>query len=376
MVAPAPRALRALRVAALLAGAASAGACSGGTRTPATTATAASKGAPLPHRRGFSVTYRAAANAFVIVDEVSGWHPDKHDPAVRAAWKARFGIDEVEATALAAWGAARRRTWVEEGAGGAILLGRSKPLDRVAAAFLAEDGLDAALARAASVVGAEDAAILRATFAALRPKLDVVLAESRAFTRSAEELQRRLDAPAVADFVSEVARFYRAGDVPPLTVTFAWWPLEDSSSASVTGDVLLLRYEPVHGAALAGADVDVPVHEAVHFVSARQPEAQKAALSEAFAKKCGDLPPIAPARLLEEPLAVAHQKMFLARVEPKRFDRERGWYGDPWVSVMAKAIYEPVVQAHAEGRALDERLALAAGRACREVASIPKSISR
>ena len=116
--------------------------------------------------------------------------------------------------------------------------------------------------------------------------------------------------------------------------------------------MLLLRYDPIRRAADAGKDVDVPVHEVVHFVSTRQPEAQKAALSEAFATKCGELPAIAPARLLEEPLAVAHQKMFLARVEPARFDRERGWYGDPWVSLMAKALYEPLVQAHADGRVL------------------------
>lgn len=372
---PAARLVRLVPLAALASLAALA-ACTPASR-PEPSRPLATTRAPAPaSRRTFTVTYRRAANAFVVIDEVSAWHPDKHDPAVRAAWKARFGIDDADAARLAAWGAVRKRAWVEEGGSSSILLGRAKPLDRVAAAFLAEDALEAALARAAAVVGAEDAATLRATFAALQSKLDAVLADCRAFVPAAEELQRRLDAPEVADFVARLARFYRAGDVPPLTVSFAWWPLEESSSASVTGDVLLLRYDPIRRAADAGKDVDVPVHEVVHFVSTRQPEAQKAALSEAFATKCGELPAIAPARLLEEPLAVAHQKMFLARVEPTRFDRERGWYGDPWVSLMAKALYEPLVQAHADGRVLDERLALAAGRACRELASIPKSIGR
>ena len=304
------------------------------------------------------MTYREAANAFAIVDNLAFWRlPEKNDEEYRTYWKERFGIDAADGARLAAWGDVRKRTYPEE-TDSPVLLGRSKPLDRLAAAFYAEQDLDKALALATTIVGAADASILRDVFAGLKPKLDVLLAESRAFTTDVPVLQAKLDAPKVSAFVDELARFYKVDHTKVdhgFTVEYVWWPPIDDTSASVIGSTLLLRYHPTKHVEEARRHIDVPVHEIVHFVSEQQPEAQKLALSEAFAKKCGDVPAIVVERLFEEPLTVAHQKMFLADADPARFDRERLWYGDPWVSVMAKLIYEPVVHAHAQHRVLDER---------------------
>jgi hypothetical protein len=52
-------------------------------------------------------------------------------------------------------------------------------------------------------------------------------------------------------------------------------------------------------------------------------------------------------KLLEEPMAVVHQKLFLSAAAPERFELGSAWYGDRWVSAYAKAIYPRVKGAHA-----------------------------
>lgn len=256
------------------------------------------------------------------------------------------------------------------------MLGRTKPPDRLAAIFHQQTDLATAIARAGELLGPADGATVRATFDALRPKLDVLLAESRAFEGIAAKLQARLDDPKASAYVARLAKFYGSSDLGRFTVAFVWWPPIDGMTASLAGDVLLLRYHPIKHSDIASRKVDIPMHEVVHFVSTHQPEARKASLSAAFRSKCNPSPKLAPVRLFEEPLAVAHQKMFLADFEPAAFDRAQAWYGDPWVSAMAKLTYDPLLQAHREGRVLDDRLAADVGRSCRELTAVGKELAR
>lgn len=324
--------------------------------------------APRQPKRAFVVRYRAAADAFSIVDQISNWYPGKIDAEYLTEWTKRFPDDDAESAQLAKWGEVRKRWYMTAEPDFSMLVGQVKPPDTLALVFYGEDDLEAALGKAATLVGPDDAKILRETFTLVKPKLDQLLAESRAFAAAVPKLQARLDDPKVSAFVAELSRFYRAGDVPPFNVEYLWWPPDGSTTANVYGDTLLLRYDPKH----VELDVDVPIHEVAHFVSMHQPDDQKRELSKAFTAKCGALPKIQPARLFEEPLAVAHQKMFLAENDPTHFDRERPWYGDPWASISAKMIYDAVVDAHAHGRVLDERIALAAGRSCRELSAVAR----
>lgn len=319
-----------------------------------------------PEKHAFVVSYREAANAFAIVDQISNWFPEKLEPEYLAAWKARFGEPRLDG-----WVEVRKRNWHPGPEDESVLIGRAKLPDSLALAFYGEDKLDAALAKAETLIGAADTAVLRATFAQLRPQLDELLVESRAFGAIVPKLAAELDDPRASAFVDELTRFYRVGAIPQFKVEFVWFPPVDSSGASVVGDTLLLRYNPTKQLDDATESADIALHEVTHFVSMHQSEEQKRALSKAFLAKCTKPPPdMQLARLFEEPMAVVHQKMFLAQNAPQRFDRERPWYGDPYASVSAKMIYDSVAQAHAEHRVLDERIAFAAGRSCRELAAI------
>jgi hypothetical protein len=69
---------------------------------------------------------------------------------------------------------------------------------------------------------------------------------------------------------------------------------------------------------------------------------------------------------------VAHQKLFLDLVEPARLEFGSSWYGDPWVSTMAKLLYHPVAAAHAAEGRLDEKLMKQAAKACAHLGAIAK----
>ncbi|MBL8613672.1 MAG: hypothetical protein JNL38_40405 [Myxococcales bacterium] len=344
---------------------------------PASPAAAASHAAPShPAALEITVAYREAASVFEIVDNASAWYPDKNDAEYREHAVAALGFGRPEQELLDRWIELRRRTSPPAAETGGPLLGRDKPRDALAACFHAEADVAAALARVEAAFGRDAAAAARAVLEGLSPKLRPVLAEGRDLAPIAAALEAELRQPHVAAFARRMARFYGAPEVPRVTVVFVWWPPVESMTASLAGDTLLMRYHPHKHGEEARRDVDVVIHELAHLASRRQPEAQKAALSAAFSARCDAASKLAPARVLEEPLAVIHQKMFLAETAPARFDRSRSWYGDPWVSAMAKLSFDAAARAHADGRVLDEALVKAAAKACHELAGAGRALAR
>lgn len=334
--------------------------------------------APPPVRTAAEITvaYREAASLFEFVDNASAWYPDKNDPEYWEHATGPLGFGRPEQDLLDRWVEVRRRTTPPAAESGGPLLGRDKPRDELAACFHGAADLAAALANVEASFGRDVAAAARAVFDGLSAKLQPVVAEGRALVPVAQALEARLREPSVLAFARRMARFYGAPEVPRVTVVFVWWPPVDSMGASLAGETLLMRYHPQKHGEEARRDTDVVIHELAHLASRRQPEARKAALSVAFAARCDAASKLAPARVLEEPLAVIHQKMFLAETAPERFDRSRSWYGDPWVSAMAKLSFDATVKAHAEGRGLDEPLVKVAAKACGELAGAGRALAR
>jgi hypothetical protein len=64
------------------------------------------------------------------------------------------------------------------------------------------------------------------------------------------------------------------------------------------------------------------------------------------------------------------QKVFLAEAAPERFDFEGSWYGDPWVGVLAKLLYDPVRRASLSRRNIDVPLMHVAAKACAQLRAV------
>jgi hypothetical protein len=344
--------------------------------TVACAAPAARAPAPPAPESVFDVRYREAANAFEILDNLSRWWSGKCDPEYREEWQSRFGVTPEDERHFAAYKAVRKRAY-EDKAGGDPdpatssngVFARNKPVDRIAEAFYGAPDLDAAFAALATFLEPADVAVVKAYVAAMRPHLDDLLAEDRAYPALARALAEELARPDAAAAARRIADFYGVASVPRFTVLYVHWPARDHVAANVRGRTLLVKVHPDARREGAAADVDLPVHELAHHVSALQPEAKKRALTDVFLAGCEAARALRGPLALEEPLAVVHQKAFLREHAPARFELASRWYGDPWVSDLAKALFEPVARVTREGRTLDEAFAREAAAICAKVAA-------
>ena len=349
-------------------------ACGATSRAPRPGVPAPPSSSAIPDRAALDlvVAYREAAAAFVILDNASGWYPGKNDEQYATYLRERFGAQPDDAARFAAWADVRRRYFIPETppAVGTDLFAHPKPPDRVAEAFYESRSLDEAFTRLSAFMTAAEVEVLRGVFVALRPRLDPLVAEGRAFVPLAPRLEQELRGPGPAAFLARAARFYGVEISSRFTVLYVWWPPVDHTSAAHHGPYLLLQYNPEKHAEDAAEAADVVVHELMHHLSLQQPEARRRALTRAFTERCNVGGTIRPEFVLEEPLAVAEQKVFLGDFAPARLDFSASWYGSPWVGALAKMIYPELREAYAAGRANDERLMARLGKSCQQLAAV------
>ncbi len=323
-----------------------------------------------------TVTYREAANAFEILDNVSMWLEDKCDPEYRAYWQKRFGITAADEQRFAAYEQVRARHYPKapEDARGPLVFVPGKPADRLAEAFYGAATISEALATVATFATPEETAALRDFFAAYAGPLGDLLGESQGLPAIGAALQLNLDRSGAAAFADELARFYGVAERSRFTVLPVWWPPIEHTSANKRGPFLLLKYHPGrHGADEAKA-IDIPIHELAHHLSSRRSLEQTAPLAKVFVERCPLAARLSGPRLLEEPLAVAAQKTFASRVDPEHYQVAGAWYGDPWASAMSKLIFPEVKRAIEGGKPLDAALMKTAGKACTELLALAKAL--
>ncbi|MFT3775339.1 MAG: hypothetical protein QM820_59075 [Minicystis sp.] len=340
-------------------------------------ATAAPEASAPP--RELTVTYREAASVFEILDNVTGWWKGKCDPEYREAWQQRFGVTPDDERRFAAYKEIRKRYYprptddptadpatTENG-----LFAPLKAQDRFAETFYAATTVDAALSGLGGFMTPDDVETLKGFYAAYRAPIEVLLAESRAYVEIANVVRQKLDDAKAASFYRRVAGFYGVTEPPQFTVLYVWWPPVDSIMANNRGSFLLMKYNPEKHRDGALRDIEIPVHEFTHYISAHQPSARKQALTKAFLAGCDMRGAMPTPKILEEPLAEAHQKLFLRFAAPERLDFSKPWYKDLWIDALAKAIYQPLGQAYDSGGTLDEALMGRLAAACKGVKPSP-----
>ncbi len=313
-----------------------------------------------------TAVYREPAVVFETLDNVSLWWKDKCNPEYRADWERRFGvIGDDDAKRFATYKELRKRTYAypseekDPHTNASGLFAPNKPADRVAEAFYGASTMDEGFARVSKVVGPEDVATLRAFYAAYEPRMRVILDESRGLAATARQLSSSLSGTKTEAFFEKMLRFYgvtRAGWFEALVL---YWPSGPNVTAHQRGSFLLLK---------GTAEPEIVVHELAHWVSSQRATAEKRALSTRFLGRCDPTEGVRVEKILEEPLAVAQQKVFLRQIAPERFDENAGWYSsDAWISPLAKAIFERVQNAYDRGETLDASLVDGAAAACEEL---------
>jgi hypothetical protein len=320
------------------------------------------------------VRYREPADIFEILDHVSEWWPGYVEPEYRRFWlDSVAALSPLDAEMFARYRVLRERHYDRTGQadaaprrdGAGLFTARAALLaDPVAAAFYESDSMPQAFDRLRVILSPDELAFLRGFHAHFSARVAPLVAASRARSEASRAATARALADSgVATYVEGVARLLGAEPGPPLVALYLWWPDSGTVRASPNGRHLLMRVRPGAAEAINGADV--VVHEMIHVLAARQPDAQRLRVSAALLDRCA--PPAGVKRLavIEEPIATALGNIeFRRRFQPRRFAWGRRWYGDDWVDLYARLLHAPLTEALAAGRGLDAALVRDAGELC------------
>jgi hypothetical protein len=348
-----------------------------GTGPVASPSASSPEAAPPPAPPIVRVTYREAASLFEILDNVSSWWQGKVDPEYREAWRERFGWTREDDERFAEYKQIRKRYYEdrpsEETDPAKLRHGLFAPRkvpDRFANAFYESEHLPEAFAKLSAFVGAEDLASVERLYGAYATPLEVLGEESRPLAAIAAALDDDIADPGAIRLLRRMAAAHGLAELPPMTALFVWWPPVEHVTANQRDRFLIMKVHPGTHCAPAEGDLDVVVHELVHYLSAQRSDEEKGAFSRAFLDECVPPDDVHPSAVLEEPMAVAHQRLFTTLHTGAPPDLQRRWYGgDPWIDPFAKALYEPLRRAYARGDVIDEEFFAAAGATCNAVRS-------
>ncbi|PCI53284.1 MAG: alkaline phosphatase [Alphaproteobacteria bacterium] len=160
-----------------------------------------------------------------------------------------------------------------------------------------------------------------------------------------------------------------------LKVHFIWWPPINRTLAYLKGQTFLLYRHPVRHSHQDDLS-EVTMHEAVHYISANQPQEQKRVLSKQFLDVC-------PAKsknfyhLLEEPLAVAWgQAAFAKYGRNQPLDPSKSWYRSPMPEVMGRLLWLHIDKIFEKEETINDGIIGFAAAYCARILDINKTVKR
>ena len=321
--------------------------------------------------------YREPADTFEILDNASDWWPGYTESAYREFWTDSIGVSAVDSSLFERYARLRERYFDRTGqqnddprtSRSGLFTDRAVlSADPVAFAFYGSESMDEAFDRLGHVVEPGEVAFLRSFYDHFASRTAPLTAETqRSIAPSLARTQAVLRDSALADYLGKISTFFGVSDDVGFTALYVWWPDADRVVANPNGRFLLLRVRPYEGEAVNSADV--VAHEAVHVISAMQPDEQKRAVSDSVLAACPDaLDRTRRLGVLEEPLATVLGNMeFRRRFDPGRFGWGRRWYGEPWVDLSARVLYPVVLDALATGETLAGSFSVDAAALCRIV---------
>lgn len=312
----------------------------------------------VAHAQPVRVVYREAADAFEILDHVSNWWPGYNEPRYQQFWADSIGVQPGDSIQFARYAALRERYYDKRGQGNSQPRRDGSGLftdrlvmqaDPLAAAFYEAESIPEAIASLGTLVTADEQAFLTAFYAHFRSRVAPLLRQTRERTAASRAATAStLDAPEVAQYLTQVRRWFGVESVP-FTALYVWWPDSLRTSANPHGVHLILRVRPA--AADTVNNADVVAHEILHVYAATMDTTRQRTLSATLLDGCAIPAGVRRLAVLEEPIATVLGNMeFRRRFQPRRFQWSRPWYGDDWVDLLARLLYPVITSALQDDR--------------------------
>lgn len=326
--------------------------------------------------------YHPPTNLFALMDETALLYPWSTD-AYRETWTERFGWSRADRDMMQRYKRYRKRTVDISGQSNrspedGLFSTRTAALedtDALAHHFITAASVDDALATLEAAAPADDAQMLRDFYAHFRPGWEVILEESKVFEDQAAVLNADLSGDQVDAFLGRMTAFYRVDGDLEFTLHFVWWPPIDRTIADLLGETFVLYRHPERHAGETDR-AEIAMHEAAHYFSARQPAAQKSALTAEFLEIC----PIEADNLMhviEEPLAVAWgQAAFAKYGKGAPLNPEQNWYRPPMPDVMGRLLWLHIDQFYETDATITDGLVTEAAGYCARILDAGETVRR
>lgn len=319
-----------------------------------------------------SVGYHRPTDLFNLLDNLPDWLPGYTASAYRDDWERRYGLDDADRAALAAYAGFRRRTSTlddeaPEAPADLFAPASTREADAFSRHFLEAPTFEAGAAAAIAAQAPADGRMLQAYFARFAPRAGRIIDADPRFAAQRARLASQLEDPAVGRLAEAIRRFYDVPPAPRFVARFVWWPEPDSTQAKVRGRYILLHSQ--HDATDGREPMDwapIVLHEFAHYLSAGQPAQRRQRLSAAFLARCPGARDLRnPLNALEEPLAIYWgQYRFEHDVRARSLAPDEPWYVQPWADRAAKAIARAFPATGAAPKSGDPALLEAAASAC------------
>ena len=325
----------------------------------------------------FKISYSPAADEFHLMDQTSNWLDGYCDIEYRKYWESHFGVSEQDKVLFARYRSVHRKYFYDpdqaekdplKNRNGFFSTEGERAADRLGAVFYSSKTLDEALEKASKLLEPEDLVFLKQFYRHFQDKIDLLLAESRAFEKVLPVISKKISRAEISSFYEKILHFYKVKGEVSFLVLYFWWPPLQRTAQTPSGNVILAMYNPVTQLKSAEEDVDILSHEVVHVISARQPFEQKQILTKMFLEKCEAGKKLRRLQILEEPLAVAiGQLLFKKNTLQKDFGYSSNLYNDPWINTFSRLVFPVLEEELYSNRDITKGFIEKSGKVCRDL---------
>lgn len=325
------------------------------------------------------LVYSEAANLFHLADQVSLWHPSS-PTTFRDYWQKRFGFTQTDKRWFDGFANLRRKyspepiTWKKESEDEALFSAPDLKNDPLLEAFFTSAQLPQALDKLKDKLDQSERQYLIDFFRQYEARFQEILKESEQFKARLPALNQELTKFRFDFYLKRVERFFGLEQqVSPPSERYrsylVWWPPEARIEVAQTGPYLLVRAHPPSHFQKMSAEVGLEgaVRSILRSLS---PEA-RALIETQFRAQCTWPKTLEAPLVLELPLTLALSRLaFHEGRDERQFVLAQEWSPHPWVSTMAKLLYDELKRGLRTEESFVQNSLSRAGLVCRELSAL------
>jgi hypothetical protein len=299
------------------------------------------------HADDLRLTYSPIANKFHLMDQVSESMTDFFlIPEYKSSWIETYGLSDEDQAFLGQYQQLRKKyqnpnlltpTFVGKKSG-LFAPHPEEVQDVIADSFYTSEALEEAFQKISSHLTQEEVQLIKNFFDHFSEKIN----KMQEFTPSSLEkiltyFNEQLDGKQASQHLANIALFYQSASRNFKSIRVLLASANGNSfNGRCCGDhlqiIIPIDRLPIENEELMKYLTSVIVHEAIHHVSGTASHEQKQKLTSHFIGKVGSIGDMHFLNVIEEPLVMASQMLFMKNAYPEVYSKDAPWFNHPLAS--------------------------------------------